>query len=72
MLMELMGELEKERSQVLMIGDTSHDLEMANAAGVDALAVTYGAHGETGLRACSPLGCFTSVRELAAWLTANA
>ena len=32
-----------------MIGDTSHDLEMARAAGVDALAVTYGAHREDGL-----------------------
>ena len=40
-----------------MIGDTSHDLEMARAAGVDALAVTYGAHPEDGLRACAPLGC---------------
>jgi len=72
MLMELMGELAKDRSEVLMIGDTSHDLEMANAAGVASLAVTYGAHGESGLRACSPLGCFASVGELAAWLTANA
>jgi len=72
MLMELMGELAKDRSEVLMIGDTSHDLEMANAAGVASLAVTYGAHGEPGLRACSPLGCFASVGELAAWLTANA
>jgi len=72
MLMELMGELDRERSEVLMIGDTSHDLEMANAAGVASLAVTYGAHGEAGLRACSPLGCFASVGELDAWLTANA
>jgi len=72
MLMELMGELAKDRSEVLMIGDTSHDLEMANAAGVASLAVTYGAHGEAGLRACSPLGCFASVGELGAWLTANA
>jgi len=72
MLMELMAELGKQKSEVLMIGDTSHDLEMANAAGVDSLAVTYGAHDEAGLRACSPLGCFASVGELSAWLTANA
>ena len=55
-----------------MIGDTSHDLEMARAAGVDALAVTYGAHPEAGLRACEPLGCFSSVTELREWLQANA
>jgi phosphoglycolate phosphatase len=72
MLMELMDELEKERDEILMIGDTSHDLEMARAAGVDALAVTYGAHREEGLRACSPLECFASVAALDAWLTANA
>jgi len=71
MLVELMEQLEKARTEVLMIGDTSHDLEMANAAGVDALAVTYGAHNEAGLRACSPLGCISSVGELQAWLTAN-
>ena len=36
MLFELMRELNAEPGGVLMIGDTSHDLEMARAAGVDA------------------------------------
>jgi phosphoglycolate phosphatase len=72
MLMELMTELGKDKGEMLMIGDTSHDLEMANAAGVDGLAVTYGAHGEAGLRACGPLGCCSTVAELSEWLTANA
>ncbi len=72
MLHELMQELDKDRSQVLMIGDTSHDLEMARAAGVDALGVTYGAHHEAGLRACSPLQCFSSVDQLHAWLKSHA
>lgn len=71
MLTELMQELARERSELLMIGDTSHDLEMARAAGVDALAVTYGAHREEGLRACSPLGCFATVTELHEWLRTN-
>ena len=57
---------------VLMIGDTSHDMEMARAAGVDGLAVTYGAHPEESLRACEPLGCFSSVTQLEEWLRANA
>ena len=69
MLLELMEEMAVASREVLMIGDTSHDLQMANAAGVDALAVTYGAHPETGLRACSPLGCVSSVGELSQWLT---
>jgi phosphoglycolate phosphatase len=72
MLIELMAELAVQKDASLMIGDTSHDLEMANAAGVDALAVTYGAHPEGSLRACSPLGCFSSVTELRTWLSTNA
>jgi phosphoglycolate phosphatase len=47
-------------------------MEMARAAGVDAVAVTYGAHREDGLRACGPLDCCADVARLRAWLTANA
>lgn len=72
MLLELMGELGVSPEATLMIGDTSHDMEMARAAGVDAIAVTYGAHREAGLRACGPLDCCADVARLRAWLTANA
>lgn len=72
MLEELMGELGVDRGLSLMIGDTSHDMEMARAAGVDALAVAYGAHPEQGLRACSPLECLSSVTQLTQWLQKNA
>lgn len=71
MLLEIMEKLGMPTHASLMIGDTSHDLEMARAAGVSALAVTYGAHAEEGLRACQPLGCFSSVTELKQWLSAN-
>ncbi len=69
MLLELMEEAGAAPARTLMIGDTSHDLEMARAAGVDALAVSYGAHPEEGLRACGPLGCFPDVASLREWLT---
>jgi phosphoglycolate phosphatase len=69
MLHELMAELDVAAENALMIGDTSHDLEMAHAARVDAVAVTYGAHPEQGLRACQPRGCVASVAELSEWLT---
>jgi phosphoglycolate phosphatase len=72
MLLEIMEELQTESKSALMIGDTSHDLEMARAAGVDALAVTYGAHPEQGLRECGPLTCVADVKSLEAWLKANA
>lgn len=72
MLLEIIEELSCLKDEVLMVGDTSHDLEMARAAGVDALAVTYGAHAEEGLRACGPLGCLSSVTQLSQWLQTNA
>ena len=69
MLLELMDELGVAANSALMIGDTSHDLEMARAAGVDALAVTYGAHAEKSLRSCQPRACVASVAELSRWLS---
>jgi phosphoglycolate phosphatase len=72
MLLEILDELSLSREEALMIGDTSHDLEMARAAGVDALAVTYGAHAEEGLRACEPLGCMENVKALEKWLKTHA
>jgi len=72
MLHELLRELRVAPTQALMIGDTSHDLQMAGAAGVDALAVSYGAHVETSLRALAPRGCVASVEELQQWLHRHA
>jgi phosphoglycolate phosphatase len=72
MLLELMEEVGVAPRSVLMIGDTSHDMEMARAAGVDGLAVTYGAHPEAELRACGPRECVASVEALSRWLNANA
>ena len=71
MLLELMQELDAQPGGVLMVGDTSHDMEMARAAGVDGLAVTYGAHSEDSLRACGPRGCVASVEALERWLKDN-
>ena len=71
MLFELMEELALTAGELLMIGDTSHDLGMANRAGVDAVAVTYGAHPGEALRALVPRACVSSVVELRQWLAAN-
>lgn len=69
MLRELLAELGLGPERALMIGDTSHDLDMARSAGVDAVAVTYGAHPEEALRAAAPLACVASIAELERWLT---
>ena len=71
MLLELMQELRFEAAELLMIGDTSHDLGMAKSAGVDAVAVAYGAHPEESLLALAPRACVSSVVELRQWLTDN-
>jgi phosphoglycolate phosphatase len=72
MLEELMQEFGASTTGTLMIGDTTHDLEMASNAGIDSVAVAYGAHGRDGLMACKPLHCADSVAELATWLRRNA
>ncbi|GAB2181617.1 HAD-IA family hydrolase [Denitratisoma sp. agr-D3] len=71
MLEELMAEFGVAPEATLMIGDTSHDVQMAHNARVPAIAVSYGAHPRSGLEALAPLHCVDSVEELAAWLKAN-
>ena len=72
MLHELMDELGAAPAEALMIGDTTHDLQMASAARVDAVAVCYGAHAEASLRALRPRACLSTVQELEEWLRQHA
>jgi phosphoglycolate phosphatase len=72
MLEELMAEFAVSPATTLMIGDTTHDLLMAQSAGVDAVAVTYGAHTRDALEAVVSRHYADSVADLAAWLRANA
>jgi phosphoglycolate phosphatase len=72
MLLELTRELGQDMGRTVMIGDTTHDLELARAAGAEAVAVAYGAHPPEGLARLAPRATVHSVTELHAWLTANA
>ncbi len=72
MLFELMAELGVEASRTLMIGDTSHDLLLAQNAQVDAIAMGHGAHPPEQLRALSPLALVDNFAQLNAWLKINA
>ena len=72
MLHELMAELGVPPERTLMIGDTTHDLQMARNAGCASVAVSYGAHEPQGLQALQPLAVVHSVPELATWLQASA
>lgn len=72
MLQELTRELGQDIRRTVMIGDTSHDLQMANNAGAAGVAVQYGAHPMEQLQACNPLYSAASVAELHQWLNENA
>jgi len=67
MLLEIMDELGQEPARVLMVGDTTHDLQMAINAGVDALGVTHGAHPVEQLRALQPLALLDDFAGLRQW-----
>ena len=71
MLQEIARELGQDLRRIAMIGDTTHDLQMAVNAGTAAIAVAYGAHPATALLACTPAFCAHSVAELADWLRAH-
>jgi phosphoglycolate phosphatase len=72
MLMELTRELGQDMQRTVMIGDTSHDLQMAANAGASGIGVHYGAHTPEELRACDPVYSAESVPQLHAWLNDNA
>ena len=72
MLHELMREFGTEPERTLMIGDTTHDLQMALNAGCPSVAVSYGAHTTEGFAALQPLAIVHSVRELHDWLLEHA
>jgi phosphoglycolate phosphatase len=71
MLLELSDVTQVPTRRILMIGDTTHDLDMAANAGVDALAVTYGAHPPVTLKTAQSLAHVDNVAELSQWLQQN-
>ena len=72
MLIDLMEMLGTKPDRTLMIGDTTHDLQMAINAGVASVAAAYGAHPRKQLVALQPLACMDQPRELWHWLQHNA
>ena len=72
MLHELMAEFDVAPERVLMIGDTTHDLQMAQAAGCASVGVGYGAHPTDEFARYAPLFVADSVADLHAWLESNA
>lgn len=72
MLQEITRELGQDMRRTVMIGDTTHDLQMAINAGAAGIAVNFGAHSSQELQALNPVFSANSVAELHAWLNENA
>jgi phosphoglycolate phosphatase len=72
MLVELMDELGVPPERTLMIGDTTHDLQLATNAGTARIGVSYGAHEPAAFDAFDPLHVAHSVGDLHDWLTRHA
>ena len=72
MLLELMEALDVTPERTLMIGDTTHDLQLAINAGCASVGVSYGAHEPSSFESLNPLFVAHSTEELQAWLLENA
>jgi phosphoglycolate phosphatase len=72
MLIELMHEFGVAPERTLMVGDTTHDLQMAVNAGTARVGVSYGAHEPLAFRDFEPLHVAHSVRDLHDWLARHA
>lgn len=72
MLVELMAEFGVPPQRTLMIGDTTHDLQMALNAGCASVGVSYGAHEPEAFHALGPRVVVHSVAELQGWLSEHA
>lgn len=71
MLRELMAEFDVPAERTLMIGDTTHDLQMALNAGCASVGVSYGAHESDAFAALSPQYVAHDVAQLHNWLRLN-
>ncbi|GHC19204.1 hydrolase [Kushneria pakistanensis] len=72
MLAELLETLDVPLNEAVMVGDSVHDMGMAQALGMDRVAVTWGVHDARQLGDFSPVYVATDFRELMSWLDTTA
>jgi phosphoglycolate phosphatase len=68
MLHDILAHTGVTPQRAVMVGDTTYDLEMATAASLASIAVSYGAHDRGRLLAHNPLACLDSFSEVCDWL----
>ena len=71
MLVELMDHFEIAPERTVMIGDTTHDLQLARNAGTASIGVSYGAHDHASFAGFEARHVAHSVSDLHAWLVAH-
>lgn len=71
MLHELLDVTGFDVRQAVMVGDTEYDLGMANNAGMDRIAVTYGAHHPDRLHGYNPVFVADKFIQLVDWVLAG-
>ncbi|KAA1193157.1 HAD-IA family hydrolase [Pseudohalioglobus sediminis] len=64
MIEQIMAERAVLPEQVIVVGDTEYDLEMAANAGVASIGVSFGAHSAARLRRHQPLAIVDDLRQL--------
>ena len=68
MIEEIVAELGVSKHRTLMVGDSLHDMQLAQNAGVAAVAVTCGAHSAAVLQTYKPLLCLDYPTDLLSFL----
>ena len=72
MLEQILAHCEVRPEQALMVGDSSFDLQMARNAGMDSVAVSYGAQSIEALKVFEPRLAIDRFSQLHAWLNQQA
>lgn len=68
MLEQILAELKLSPADAVMVGDSSYDLEMAQAIGMPRIGVTYGVHDARKLNVHQPLALIDDIRQLRDWV----
>lgn len=72
MLNQILAHCDVAPERALMVGDASFDLLMARNAGIDSVAVSYGAQPVEYLRTFKPVAVINHFTELRTWLVGRA
>ena len=68
MVLDTLAQLNIPAHRALVVGDTTHDVQMANNACVQAVALTQGAHDAAKLASAQPTVILERIAQLQTWL----